>query len=304
LTCTEVPRLARLIALGGAAALGGIAAIALTSFQAGPADGASAFRDANDVSATSIAVATSVSFTMDLDVTIRGKATEHLLVQGEMNFAHHTIEADVTVPGNALLGAASAADADAAPTQSPVKLHTEWVDDRAYITVPSSWSAVAMGAQTLSIPTTASQRRTVDTALSQSAVALSYAKILLHELTDQQAVHRLGSRTIDGTPATGAKVDLTLAQLLKVVPELSPAMSHDARSMAGQPIAATVWVDRQGRLVAVTMAARRGQDAALTGSVRFSHYNAADTVAKPPAATTKPIPAALRRLLAGLYSSF
>lgn len=312
MTCTEAPRLARLIALGGAAALGGIAVIALTSFQPGTAEGASAFGDANDVSATSAAVATSVSFAMNLDVTLRGKTTEHLLVQGQLNFAHHTIEADVTVPGSALRGAASAADAaddddpdaDAAhaPTQSPVKLHTEWVDDRAYMTVPSSWSAVAMGAQSLSIATTASQRRTVDTALSQSAVALSYAKILLHELTGQQAVHRLGSRTIDGTSATGAEVDLTLAQLLKVVPELSPAMSQDAKSMAGLPIAATVWVDRQGRLVAVTMPARKGQDAALTGSVRFSHYNATDTVVKPPAGTTKPIPPALRRLLAGLYS--
>jgi hypothetical protein len=135
-------------------------------------------------------------------------------------------------------------------------------------------------------------------------VALSYAEILLHELTDQQAVHRIGSRTIDGTPATGAEVDLTLGQLFKVVPELSPALSQAAKSVAGQPIAATVWLDRQGRLVAVTMAARKGQAPILTGSVRFSHYNAADAVAKPPAGTTKPIPPALRRLLAGLYSSF
>jgi hypothetical protein len=152
----------------------------------------------------------------------------------------------------------------------------------------------------LSLPVSPATNKEIDTALAQSAVALSYARILLSELTADQTVHSLGERTIDGISATGTQVGLTLAQLLKLVPELSPAMTTDATTMANETIPATVWVDHQGRLIEVTMATAKGHAASITGTVRFSHYDATDTVTAPPATTVKPIPPALRQMLSGL----
>jgi hypothetical protein len=270
---------------------------------------------ADDVDATSGAVATSVSFAVDLRAKVPGKTTVHLVVKGQMNFARHTVAAEVTVPTNARRTPASEADAQvdadadadtqvdaaAAPTQSPMTLHTEWVGQHAYLAVPASWTAMAKGAQIVSLPTSPSLRRTVDTALSQSAVALTYARLLLDDLTAHQSVHRLGSRTIDGVAASGAEVALTLHQLLKLVPELSPTMTKYASSMANQSIDASVWVDRQGRLVDVTLAPGKADDASITGAVRFSQYDATDRAAKPAATTVRPIPRAMRRLLGTLY---
>ena len=121
------------------------------------------------------------------------------------------------------------------------------------MSVPSAWTALAHGATTVSLPTSPSLQRMVTTALTQSAVAVTYAKLLLDELTDHQTARHLGSRTIGGVSATGTGVDLTLAQLLKLVPELSPTMTKAAARMADQTIPATVWVDRQGRLVEVNL---------------------------------------------------
>ena len=117
------------------------------------------------------------------------------------------------------------------PGKDTLQLHTEWVDDQAYMTVPSAWSALAGDAPTVSIPTSPTMVRGIDTALTQSAVAVTYAKILLDELTAHATVHRLPGRTIGGVRVTGTRVDLTLTQLLKVVPELAPP-APDARGRA------------------------------------------------------------------------
>jgi hypothetical protein len=141
----------------------------------------------------------------------------------------------------------------------------------------------------------------VATALTQSAVALSYAKLLLDELTDHGTARRQGSRTIGGVPATGSKVDLTLAQVLKLVPELSPSMTKAATRLADQTIPSTVWVDRRGRLVEVDLAQSKDAAARVTGTMRFSHYGAPAVAPVPVAATVKPIPRALQQLLGQWY---
>ena len=108
----------------------------------------------------------------------------------------------------------------------------------------------------------------------------------------------MGTRSIDGTEATGTEVDLTLAQLLKVIPGLSPAMDSDISEMADTEIPATVWADHQGRLVEVTMAppvdATQGS---ITGSVSFTGYDEAATIAAPPPAAVKPISKSMLSLL-------
>ena len=158
------------------------------------------------------------------------------------------------------------------------------------MTVPSAWSALAGDAPTLSIPTSPTMVRSIDTALTQSAVALTYAKILLDELTAHATVHRLAGRTIGGVHVTGTRVDLTLTQLLKVVPELAPTLAEEGAAMAhdehprhrvgglpGPP-------DRGGH------GRRRAARPSVQGTVRFSHYGAPATVTAPPAGTVKPIP--------------
>jgi hypothetical protein len=252
----------------------------------------------------SAATVTSVSFTLDLQARLPAQRRGHVLVQGQMDFVHHTVVASVTVPLVSSPTAGSSADAtptDATPAPRSITLHTEWVNQRAYMSVPSAWMALAKGARTLSLPTSSSLQRMVTTALTQSAVALTYAKLLLDELTDHRTAHRLGSRTIGGAAVTGSKVDLTLAQLLKLVPELSPTMTKAAIRLADQTIPSTVWVDGRGRLVEVDLAQPKGATAWVSGTMRFSHYGAPAVAPVPPAATVRPIPRALQQSLGQWY---
>jgi hypothetical protein len=276
LTRTAPIRVVGLLALGGIAALSGLAACGVAP------------------SGADTAVATSVSFSLDLQVEESATETTHLLAQGQMNFVQHSVAAVVTVP-RASTGS-SASDAEVGPGKDTLQLHTEWVDDQAYMTVPSAWSALAGDAPTVSIPTSPTMVRSIDTALTQSAVSVTYAKILLGELTAHATVHRLPGRTIGGVRVTGTRVDLTLTQLLKVVPELAPTLAKKGAAMAHASIPVTVWVDSQGRLIEVVMAPAGGAPS-VQGTVRFSHYGAPATVTAPPAGTVKPIPAALGRVL-------
>jgi hypothetical protein len=286
----------RLVAIGGVVALGSGAASGIAAFGSAAATvshGVAAGR-AGDAGT---AVVTSVSFTVDLHAHVPGHPTVHLAVQGQMNFARHTVTATVTLPRPALPASA----AEALPHGSSITLQTEWVNQHAYMAVPAGWSALADGAPVLSLPTSPSLRRAVMTTLTQSAVALTYAKLLLDELTDEHSAHRVAPRVIGGVAATGTHVALTLAQLLKLVPELSPTMSKDAARMADQTIPATVWVDHRGRLVEVTLTDPKGANASVTGTVRFSNYGAPAPATVPPATTVKPIPPTLAHLLGGWY---
>jgi len=285
--------------LGGVVAFGGIAALGMASFGAGAATGLGSLSEVSKAGQTSAAVATSVTFAVDLYAHVPARRTVHLQVEGQMDFVHQTMTATVTVPSDALHATASNAEVNGAG--NPKKLHTEWVGRHAYLSVPLSWAALARGAQTLALPTSPSLQRMVTTALTQSAVALTFGKILLDDLTDHQTAHRLGVRTIEGVTATGSQVELTLTQLLKLVPQLTPTMTKNIASMADATIPATVWVDRQGRLVDVKLAASRGSGASVTGTVQFSHYGAPAKAVVPPAPTVKPIPPALEQQLGDLY---
>jgi hypothetical protein len=301
LTRTTATRLAVLVALGGVAALGGTATSGVGSFASAetpvPSDAAS-----GTASDGSTDVTTSVSFAVDLHSRMPTQGNVHLSVQGQMDFVHHTLTATVTVPTSAL--PATASNTGTRSVASTITLHTEWVNDVAYMSVPSTWAALAHGAHTLSLPTSSSLRRTVTTALTQSAVAVTYAKLLLDELTVHESAHHFGSRMIGGVSATGTGVELTLTQLLKLVPELSPTMTKVAARMADEKIPATVWVDHHGRLVEVSLPQSSSDDdqaSSVIGTMRFSHYGAPVAVTVPPAATVKPIPHALRQMLGGWY---
>jgi hypothetical protein len=166
--------------LGGVVAFGGIAALGAASFGAGTTgSGAGLIAEATEASPTNTAVATRVSFAVDVDAHTPRQRTVHLGVEGQMNFVRHTLTATVTMPRSALH--ASATNAELNPPGNAMKLHTEWVGRHAYLSVPSQWTVLARGAQTLSLPTSPALQRMVTTALTQSAVALTYAKILLND---------------------------------------------------------------------------------------------------------------------------
>jgi hypothetical protein len=285
--------------LGGVVVFGGIAALGGASFGAGTVTGSGVVSEASKVTSTSAAVATSVSFVVDLYARVPSRRTAHLHVTGQMNFVRHTVTATVTVPSTDLH--ASATNAGLAPAGPDLTLHTEWVGHHAYLSVPSQWTARARGAQTWSLPTSPSLQRMVTTALTQSAVALTYAKLLLNDLTDQHVPRRLGPRTFQGVVATGSQTELTLTNLLKLVPQLSPTMTKNLASMADAPIPATVWVDHQGRLVEVALAAGKGSKASVTGTVEFSDYGAPARAVVPLPATVKPLPPAFTQLLGDWY---
>jgi hypothetical protein len=298
---TATVRVAELVALGGAVALGGIVALALATIGPAAATASGDPDRAVTVDQTSAPVATSVSFTVDLWADVPAHDATHLVVRGQMDFVHHTMTAVVTVPRSALQSRSSASNAAFLPADNTVNLHSEWVGGRAYMTVPSWWSRPAKGAKALSLPTSSSMHRTIDTALAQSAVALTYAKILLDQLVDHHAVTMKRARTIGGVRATGTKVDLALAQLVKLVPELSPTLTKDAATMGSTTIPTTVWVDDRGRLVEATMRSGEGDDASVIGTVEFSHYDAPVAVTPPAPSTVKPLPTGLQELLEGLY---
>ena len=275
----------------GLAALCGIAALGLASLGGSVASGA---RHAT------MAVSTSVSFAVDLRVQVPEQYAAELRANGQADFVHHAVEASVTVPSLGL-HASRKGNAGTLPGTRPLSVHAEWVGGHGYMSVPSSMSALVGGAQALSLPVSASTGRKFDAELTQSAVALTYARLLLSELTQPQQQHRVGARTIGGVLTTGTEVDLTLTQLLKVIPGLSTALAKVAQSIGNETIPVTVWVDQQGRLVDVTMAsAAKGNGASVSGTVQFSNYNALVSVTAPPASTVRPIPKNVQQLLKGL----
>jgi hypothetical protein len=277
----------------GLAALGGIATLGVGTLGAGTANGAS------KAQTETTPVATSVSFTMNLRVTLPGQYATELHAHGKTDFVHHAMEASVTLPPVGL----HASQPESAGTllgPKPLVLQALWVDGHAYVLVPASLAALVGGAKALSIPVPATDANKVATAFTQSSVALSYAHLLLSELAQHQQQHRMGTRTIDGVSASGTEVDLTLAQLLKVVPGLSPAMSDESQALEQTSIPVTVWVDHKGRLVEVAMAATNSSVGSVSGTVQFFDYDGSVTVAAPAAGTVKPIPQSVEQLLNGL----
>jgi hypothetical protein len=277
----------------GLAALGGLTALGVGSLGAGSATAAA--RNTNE----NAPVASTVRFSVSLHVQMPKQYAIVLSAQGQMDFVHHALMASVVVPTPGLQAAARK-KAGSLTTTKPVRLTGKWVGGHVYVMLPASLAALVHGVHEVSVPVTTSTGHQVDTALDQSAVALSYAKILLTDLAGHQAQHALAPRKLNGVAVTGTQVDLTLGELVKVVPGLAPVMQGEDAAMASQTIPVTVWIDHHGRLVEATMATKQGSPDLLNGTVKFSDYDAAAHITAPPAGSATPIPASLKRLLSGL----
>jgi hypothetical protein len=270
--------------------MGGIATLGLGALGAGTANGAST------PPSRATHVVTTVSFNVNLRIAMPGQYATALRAHGKTDFVHHAVTATVTLPPVGLH--ASVPDsAGSLPGDKPLSLQAIWVAGHAYVMVPSSLSALVGDAKVLSIPVSASDTTKVATAFTQSSVALTYAQLLLSELVQHQKQHHVGSKTIGGVKATGTEADLTLAQLLKLVPALSPSMSSDAKALSAVTIPVTVWVDHAGRLVEVSMAATDSSSGSISGTVQFSGYNAKVDISPPAPGSVQPAPTSVQQLL-------
>lgn len=267
----------------GMGALGGMALLGLSSLGAGAA---------SDQTAT---VTKTVSFAVNLRVETPGHYAVAWKADGQANFLHHAAQEFVTLPNiglhaNGIL-----------PGHKPVLMVAKWVGDKAYVTVPSSVSGLPGAPKALSVPVGTARSHQIDLALDQSAVALTYTKVLLNELADPKAQHAMGPRTIGGVPVSGTRVALTLAELLKVSPGLSPTMIGDLSMFGNESIPVTLWIDHHGRLVEASMGGgTNAHEASVTGVIEFSHYNDAVTITAPAAQSVAAMPASVSQMLSGL----
>jgi hypothetical protein len=238
-------------------------------------------------------VITSASFVAILTAQVPGDTAVHWRANGQADFVRHAVQEYVTV--------APLTGSTQTPESQPFQIQTKWVRDHSYVTLLSGTLGLHTQ-QTLSVPESTTGSRSIDRALTQSAVALTYARDLLADISADGTRHPVGTRRIDGTRSTGTQVDLTLSQLLKVSPGLTPAMGGAMRAFGNVKMQATVWIDRTGRLVAVDLRSPSStRSASISGSILFSHYNEPLTIAVPAAGSVKPITTALAQMLHQLH---
>jgi hypothetical protein len=225
-------------------------------------------------------VVTSASVSMALRLALPGHPVSDLDANGQIEFAGHSLVIAVALPETA--GRAKGQKA------ATLDLRGELINGTVYLTLPPSLVPKA-GSPNVYYAVSAGTASDLSTALSQTAVAVTYAKILLDTLAGQQALQKLGSRTIAGVRVTGIRTTLSLAQLFKVMPALSPVTQGALTPMANTPIPLTAWVDGQGRLVEAVLTQPKGARTWIAGTIHFSNFNAPVTINAPPAATEHPI---------------
>jgi hypothetical protein len=263
----------------GALSLCGVSALVLAPLAARPAGAAQA-------TGATPPVVTSADVSLDLTLAQPGRYATTVEMTGQIDFTRHDAALTVTVPHR---GPQAHDLAKGHPhSDGAFTFKSDWVDGAAYLTLPASLANLAGGGSSVSYAVSPATSSSITTALSQTDVAVTYARILLGTLAPTKAPKREGLKTIDGVRATGTEVDLSLSQLLKVVPALSPGMDAGLAPMANTEIPVTVWVDRQGRLVEAVMTQPRSATSWIAGTVRFSDFDAPVTITAPPANTVRP----------------
>jgi hypothetical protein len=138
-------------------------------------------------------------------------------------------------------------------------------------------------------PVPAALGNDLNTSLSQTSVAITYAHLLVDTLVGQHT-RGAGKRTMSGVRVSGTAVNLNLGELLKIVPAIGPVMGTALAPMSNTAIPATIWTDSRGRLIQVTFSQPKSATGGLAGTVRFSAFNVPVTITAPAAATVRPMP--------------
>lgn len=238
-------------------------------------------------STRSLGVITSVSVTFNLVVTRPGHYVTTLRGSGQIDFTHNNGTVVLNLPTGGLHSNQKVAKGKAPPS-APIQLKAEWVNGAAYVSLPPSVASLIGGNPTASYPVPASLGKDLDTSIAQTAVAITYAHLLVDTLVGQHT-RGMGTRTMSGVRVSGTAVDLTLSELLKIVPAIGPVMGTALAPMARTAIPVTMWTDSRGRLIQATFTQPSNAKTGLTGTVRFTDFNAPVTIAAPAAGTVPTI---------------
>jgi hypothetical protein len=232
-------------------------------------------------------VVTTAHVSFNLQAALPGHYVTPVRGSGQIDFTHRAVAMSLTLPPSGL-HANALAKGKKTPSATALQFRAEWINGVAYLLVSPSLATLTGGAPTVSYPVPSSLAGAISNSIGQTAVAVTYAHLLLDTLVGSDP-RRVGSKRIDGARVTGTAVNLTLSELLKVVPAMAPAMGSALAPMAKSAIPATIWTDSRGRLVEATLTKPRSAAAGLTGTVQFSDFGAPVSISAPPAATVRPI---------------
>jgi len=232
-------------------------------------------------------VVSTADVSFSLQATVPGHYVTQLRGNGQIDFTHRAMAMSITLPP-AGLHANALAKGEKQPAGSALQLRAEWVNGAAYLTVSPSVAALTGGAPTVTYPVPASLAGSISNSIGQTAVAVTYAHLLLDTLVGSDP-RRVGSKRIGGVRVTGTAVRLTLSELLKVVPAMAPVMGSALAPMAKSAIPATIWTDSRGRLVEATVRQAASGPEGLSGTVHFSDFGGSVSISAPAAATVRPI---------------
>jgi hypothetical protein len=234
-----------------------------------------------------LGIISSAKVAFNLTVALPGHYVSTLRGNGQIDFTHHNVTVSLNLPATGLHSNQKIKGKSASLLTGPLELKGEWINGVAYVSMPPSVAALVGGAPTASYPLPASSAGDIGTSLSQTAVAVTYAHLLVDTLVGQPG-RGAGHRTMSGVRVSGTSVDLTLAELLKIVPALGPVLGSTLAPMSHLSIPVTIWTDSHGRMIQATFTQAKSTTAGLSGTVRFSNFNAPVTMTAPPAGTAHP----------------
>jgi hypothetical protein len=268
--------------------LGALGLGAVTVVVASPA-GASASARA---SIPPLSVVTSARVAFDVTVTLPAHYVATLRGTGLIDFAHEKATVSITLaPGR--LHSNQRTRQPVSPLYSevstkPIQLTAELIGGSAYVSLPPSVASLIGGAPLATYPMTASLSSDLTTSLTQTSVAITYAHLLVDTLVGQHT-RGAGSQTMGGVRVSGAAVNLTVAELLKIVPAIGPVMGPALDPLTSLSIPVTIWTDSRGRMIQATFTKPKSAKSGLSGTVRFSAFNAPVSITPPAAGSAPPM---------------
>jgi hypothetical protein len=276
--------------------LGALGFGAVTVVVASPAGAAALTR----ASTASLTVVTSAHVVFNLTVTLPSRYVGTLRGSGQIDFTHNSVMMSLNLlPGrlhSEQRTKQSVTPLSASASTKPIQLTTEWVHGSAYVSLPASLASQIGGVPLAAYPVPAALGNDLNTSISQTSVAITYAHLLVDTLVGQHT-RGAGTRTMSGVRVSGTAVTLNLAELLKIVPAIGPVMGTALGPMSNTSIPATIWTDSRGRLIQVTFSQPKSAKSGLAGTVRFSAFNAPLTITAPAAATVQSMPKGERAFL-------
>jgi hypothetical protein len=239
-----------------------------------------------------LSVVTTAHVAFNITVTLPGRYVASLHGTGLIDFAHDNVAVSMTLAPGGLHSnqrtTQSQTPMSSAVSTKPVQLTAEWFGGSAYVGLPASVAQQIGGTPLATYPVTPSLGSDLDTSITQTSVAITYAHLLVDTLVGQHT-RGAGRRTMSGVRVSGAAVTLTVAELLKIVPAIGPVMGSALAPLTSLSIPVTIWTDSRGRMIQATFTQPKSAKSGLAGTVRFSSFNAPVTITRPAAGAASPM---------------